>query len=39
MYDALSAHADIKEPELDDDIKVNIQLYKEQLNNEQTAIY
>jgi PPK2 family polyphosphate:nucleotide phosphotransferase len=34
MYDALSAYTDIKEPELDDDIKANIQLYKEQLNNE-----
>jgi PPK2 family polyphosphate:nucleotide phosphotransferase len=34
MYDALSAYTEIKEPELDDDIKANIQLYKEQLNNE-----
>ncbi len=34
MYDALTAYKDIKEPELDDDIKENIQLYKAQLNNE-----
>lgn len=34
MYDALSAYSDIKEPELDDDIKANIQLYRAQLNNE-----
>ncbi|SFZ93944.1 polyphosphate:nucleotide phosphotransferase, PPK2 family [Flaviramulus basaltis] len=34
MYDALSQYTDIQEPELDDDIKANIELYKEQLNNE-----
>lgn len=34
MFDALSAYTDIKEPELDDDIKENLELYKEQLNNE-----
>lgn len=34
MYDTLSSYTDIKEPELDDDIKANIQFYKEQLNNE-----
>jgi PPK2 family polyphosphate:nucleotide phosphotransferase len=34
MYDALSDYSDIKEPDLDDDIKANIQLYKQQLNNE-----
>tara|TARA_R110002049_G_C9163598_1_gene561184 strand:- start:2381 stop:3232 length:852 start_codon:yes stop_codon:yes gene_type:complete len=34
MYDALSTYTDIKEPELDDDIKANIQLYKQQLSNE-----
>ena len=34
MFDALSAYTDIKEPELDDDIKANIELYKQQLNNE-----
>ncbi|WP_396600430.1 PPK2 family polyphosphate kinase [Algibacter sp. R77976] len=34
MFDALSAYTDIEEPELDDDIKANIELYKQQLNNE-----
>jgi len=34
MLDELSAYQDIKEPELDDEIKANIQLYKEQLQNE-----
>lgn len=34
MYDVLSKYTDIKEPELDDDIKANLQLYKQQLNNE-----
>ncbi|PIA77957.1 phosphate--nucleotide phosphotransferase [Gaetbulibacter sp. 4G1] len=34
MYDTLKDYTDIKEPELDDDIKANIELYKQQLNNE-----
>lgn len=34
IYDTLSAYTDIKEPELDDEIKANIELYKQQLNNE-----
>ncbi|WP_298536495.1 PPK2 family polyphosphate kinase [uncultured Algibacter sp.] len=34
IYDALSAYSDIKEPELDSDIKLHIEAYKEQLDNE-----
>lgn len=34
MYDTLKEYTDIKEPELDDDVKANIALYKEQLNKE-----
>ncbi|NNC50767.1 MAG: polyphosphate kinase 2 family protein [Flaviramulus sp.] len=34
MYDVLSKYTDIKEPELDDDIKANLELYKQQLNKE-----
>lgn len=34
VFDTLSAYSDIKEPELDDDVKANIDLYKQQLNNE-----
>lgn len=34
IYDALSAYTDIKEPELDDDVKTNIGLYREQLKTE-----
>jgi len=34
IYDNLLKYTDIKEPELDDKVKVNIELYKEQLNNE-----
>ncbi len=34
MYDTLKEYGDIKEPELDADIKANIELYKQQLNNE-----
>lgn len=34
MLDALSTYKDIKEPELDDDVKSNLELYKQQLNNE-----
>ena len=34
MYDTLKEYTDIQEPELDDDIKANIESYKQQLNNE-----
>ncbi|GAA4955208.1 polyphosphate kinase [Algibacter agarivorans] len=34
MYDTLSKYSDIQEPELDDDVKSNLQLYRQQLNNE-----
>ncbi len=34
MYDTLSQYLDIKEPELDDKIKANIELYKQELNSE-----
>jgi PPK2 family polyphosphate:nucleotide phosphotransferase len=34
MYDTLSAYTDIKSPEVDDDLKVNLELYKQQLENE-----
>ena len=34
MYDSLKEYTDIQEPELDDDIKANINLYKQQLENE-----
>ena len=34
MYDTLTKYTDIKEPELDDDVKSNLQLYRQQLNNE-----
>jgi PPK2 family polyphosphate:nucleotide phosphotransferase len=34
MLDTLKTYSDIKEPELDDDIKANIEMYKQQLNNE-----
>ena len=34
MYDTLKQYTDIKEPELDDDIKANIELYKKQLSEE-----
>lgn len=34
MYDTLSKHDDIQEPELDDEIKANIKSYKEQLQRE-----
>lgn len=34
MYDTLKQYSDIKEPELDDDIKANLDLYKQQLANE-----
>ncbi|MCF6295429.1 MAG: polyphosphate kinase 2 family protein [Flavobacteriaceae bacterium] len=34
MYDTLKQYSDIKEPELDDKIKANLELYKQELNNE-----
>ena len=34
LYDTLKTYSDIKEPELKEEIKVNIEIYKEQLNNE-----
>ena len=34
LYDTLKSYTDIKEPELDDDIKANIGLYKKQLEQE-----
>ncbi|MFP4846577.1 PPK2 family polyphosphate kinase [Winogradskyella sp. PE311] len=34
LYDTLSAYSDIEEPELPDDEKANIHLYKQQLDNE-----
>ncbi len=33
IYDTLKTYTDIKEPELDDEVKANIELYKEQLKN------
>lgn len=34
LYDTLKTYSDIKEPELDDDIKANLELYKKQLSSE-----
>ena len=34
LYDVLSSYSDIEEPELDDDIKANIESYKKQLETE-----
>ncbi|WP_299395575.1 PPK2 family polyphosphate kinase [uncultured Gelidibacter sp.] len=34
LYDTLKTYKDIKEPELDDDIKANLELYRQQLQNE-----
>ncbi len=34
MYDTLKGYNDIQEPELDDDIKANLDLYKQQLESE-----
>jgi len=34
MYNTLKQYTDIKEPELDDKVKANLELYKQQLNNE-----
>jgi len=34
LYDTLKEYTDIKEPELDDETKANLELYKQELNNE-----
>lgn len=34
LYDTLKTYEDIEEPELDDEIKENIEMYKQQLENE-----
>jgi len=34
MYDTLKQYTDIKEPDLDDKIKANLELYKQELNSE-----
>lgn len=34
MYNALKKYEDIQEPELDDKVKANLELYKRELNNE-----
>ena len=34
MYDELKQYSDIKEPELEDIVKTNLELYKQELNNE-----
>ncbi|SFD32153.1 PPK2 family polyphosphate kinase [Algibacter pectinivorans] len=34
MYNTLSTYTDIKEPELDDKVKANIEMYKQELSNE-----
>ena len=34
MYDTLKQYSDIKEPELEDKVKANLELYKQELNNE-----
>lgn len=34
LLDTLTTYSDIKEPELDDEVKANIDLYKQQLKNE-----
>lgn len=34
LYDTLKTYSDIREPELDDEVKANISLYKQQINNE-----
>jgi PPK2 family polyphosphate:nucleotide phosphotransferase len=34
MYDTLKEHTDIQEPELDDEIKANLEMYKQQLETE-----
>ena len=35
LYDALKEYTDMKEPELDDETKANLELYKQELNDEQ----
>ncbi|MFV0570914.1 MAG: PPK2 family polyphosphate kinase [Xanthomarina gelatinilytica] len=35
IYEALKQYEDIKEPELDDEVKANLELYKKQLESEQ----
>ncbi|MDX1316936.1 MAG: polyphosphate kinase 2 family protein, partial [Xanthomarina gelatinilytica] len=35
IYEALKQYKDIKEPELDDEVKANLELYKKQLESEQ----
>lgn len=37
MYNTLIKYTDIQEPELDDDIKANLALYKDQLQSEQSG--
>ena len=34
MYDTLKQYSDIKEPELEDKVKANLELYKQELHNE-----
>ncbi len=34
LYDTLKTYTDITEPELDDEVKANLELYKQQLENE-----
>lgn len=34
MYETLKQYTDIEEPELEDKVKVNLELYKQELNNE-----
>ena len=34
LHDTLKEYKDIKEPELDDEVKANLELYKKQLENE-----
>jgi polyphosphate kinase 2 (PPK2 family) len=34
LYDTLKTYSDIKVPELDNEVKANIDLYKQQLNHE-----
>ena len=35
LYDTLKEYTDMKEPELDDETKANLELYKQELNDEQ----
>ncbi|NNL32126.1 MAG: polyphosphate kinase 2 family protein, partial [Flavobacteriaceae bacterium] len=34
LYETLTSYSDIQEPELDEEVKANIDLYKQQLKNE-----